>query len=566
MLFYDFEVFKHDWLVVALDFRNKVEHVIINDIEKLKKLYQDNKNNIWIGFNSRHYDQFILKGLLLGYDPKKINDFIIAGKNGWSFTNDFYKVPLNNYDIFKKIDRGLKFFEGSMGNSIVESSVPFDIDRPLTDEEIQEVVKYCRHDVEQTIEVFFNRFEDFKAQLDLVKMMGDLSLINKTNAQLAATFLNAKKKKYNDEFDLIFPDCLRLDKYIEVKRWYENKDNQCYKKNNRKNELKINVAGVEHIFGYGGVHGAIKKYHKKGYFLNIDVASLYPSLMINFNLHSRSIVDPEKYVEIYKKRLEYKAEKNPLQAPLKLVLNTTYGAMKDKFNALYDPRQANNVCVHGQLLLLDLIEKLEPHIELVQSNTDGILMKMPDGRNPDEWFSLIDDLCFEWETRTGLKLEFEEFEEVVQKDVNNYILIGEKNKTKGAYVKKLSQIDYGDFPIVNAAVVDYFINGTPVEETINGSTRLIDFQYVAKISSKYDYLLHGDTILNEKCVRVFASSRLRDPGLFKKHNSKWSVDKVSNTPERCFLANGNINDKEIPEYLDRNFYIELAKKRINDFI
>jgi hypothetical protein len=46
--------------------------------------------------------------------------------------------------------------------------------------------------------------------------------------------------------------------------------------------------------------------------------------------------------------------------------NGTYGAMKDKHNSLYDPRQANNVCVAGQLLLLDLIEKLEDHCELLQ--------------------------------------------------------------------------------------------------------------------------------------------------------------------------------------------------------
>ena len=30
--------------------------------------------------------------------------------------------------------------------------------------------------------------------------------------------------------------------------------------------------------------------------------------------------------------------------------------MKDKYNGLYDPRQANNVCIAGMLLLLDLIE------------------------------------------------------------------------------------------------------------------------------------------------------------------------------------------------------------------
>jgi len=82
--------------------------------------------------------------------------------------------------------------------------------------------------------------------------------------------------------------------------------------------------------------------------------------------------------------------------------------MKDKNNALYDPRQANRVCVYGQLLLLDLIERLEPHCQIIQSNTDGILIKL----NRYEDFDLIDDVCYEWEQRTHLQLEFEEFRKV----------------------------------------------------------------------------------------------------------------------------------------------------------
>ena len=102
-----------------------------------------------------------------------------------------------------------------------------------------------------------------------------------------------------------------------------------------------------------------------------------------------------------------------------LVLNSTYGAMKDKHNAMYDPRQANNVCVGGQLLLLDLIERLEDHCEIIQSNTDGILVKL----RRYEDFEMLDDLCWEWEQRTGMRLEFDEFQKVYQKDVNNYIII-----------------------------------------------------------------------------------------------------------------------------------------------
>ena len=77
MLFYDFEVFKEDWLVVIIDMDKKKEHVIINNSDELEKIYDENINNIWVGFNSRHYDQYILKGILCGFDPKRINDYII---------------------------------------------------------------------------------------------------------------------------------------------------------------------------------------------------------------------------------------------------------------------------------------------------------------------------------------------------------------------------------------------------------------------------------------------------------------------------------------------------------
>lgn len=569
MLFYDFEVFKHDWLVVVNDVTRRKEYVIVNDPDELEKLHEENINEIWVGFNSRHYDQYILKGILCGFDPKRINDYIIIkGNPGWKFSSLLRRIPLNNYDVMMNIDRGLKFFEGSMGNNIKESSVPFDIDRKLTPAEIEETVKYCRHDVEQTIEVFLQRKEDFEAHLGLVKLACqgkplDLSLISKTKPQLSAIILEASKQERNDEFDIDFPCSMRIEKYSEVLDWYRTPENRCYEKNGKKNQLDIMIAGVPHQFGWGGVHGAIPQYSGEGFFLNMDVASLYPSLMIQYNLHSRNMKDPGKYVEIYEQRLKYKAEKNPLQLPLKLVLNSTYGVMKDKNNALFDPRQANRVCVYGQLLLLDLIERLEPHCQIIQSNTDGVLIKM----NRFEDYDLIDDIAFEWEQRTGLKLEFDEYRKVFQKDVNNYIIVDAagKYKSKGAYVKKLSNLDNGDFPIVNKALVEYMVQGIPVEQTIEQCDELKQFQLVSKISGKYSYILYGDKAIKEKCIRVFASTDDSDTGVQKVHATTGRPAKISNSPEHCFLFNDEVNGVTVPSKLDKQWYVNLALKRLKDF-
>ena len=104
MIFYDFEVFKCDWLVVLLDMSEQRETVIVNDPEQLKRFYDDHKNDVWVGFNSRHYDQYILKGILAGFDPKEINDFIIVkGGAGWQYSDLFRRIPLYNYDVMQKI-------------------------------------------------------------------------------------------------------------------------------------------------------------------------------------------------------------------------------------------------------------------------------------------------------------------------------------------------------------------------------------------------------------------------------------------------------------------------------
>ena len=88
MIFYDFEVFRYDWLVVLIDLNARKETVIINDPDKLKRFYEEHKGVIWAGYNSRNYDQYILKAILCGFDPKPVNDWIIAeDKPGYRYAH-----------------------------------------------------------------------------------------------------------------------------------------------------------------------------------------------------------------------------------------------------------------------------------------------------------------------------------------------------------------------------------------------------------------------------------------------------------------------------------------------
>ena len=268
-IFYDFEVFKYNWLVVIMDYDSKKGKVIVDDVEMLRKYYNHFKEDIWIGYNSRAYDQYILKGILLGLDPSYINEqIIVKGKKGHEVVNQSWKIPLNNFDISTGF-HSLKQLEGFMGSKIKESSVSFDIDRPLTPGELKEVIEYCAHDVKKTVEVFENKIEEFESQLALIETFDlEMKQFTKTKAQLSAFIIGAERQPdRGDEFNLSFPDTLQVEKYKEIVDWYKNPENLDYKK-----KLKVDVAGVPHIFAWGGIHGAIPKYKDEGIILCADVA------------------------------------------------------------------------------------------------------------------------------------------------------------------------------------------------------------------------------------------------------------------------------------------------------
>ena len=563
MIFYDFEVFKEDWLVVLINPDKRTEDVIINDPEALTKHYEENKSEIWTGYNSNRYDQFILKGILCGFNPKKVNDFmIVKDEPGWKFSSLFNKIPLLSYDVMLSM-YSLKQLEGFMGNTIKETSVPFDIDRKLTDAEIEETVKYCKSDVYNTINVFMKTINEFNAQLSLIKTFNlPLSYISKTQAQLASIILGAERVNLNDEWDIRVPDTIVIDKHKYIVDWFLNKENHKYDAS-----LNTTINGVEHNIALGGIHGAIPKYSytckKDELLIMADVDQLYPTIMVKYALLSRAVKKPERFENILNTSLKLKAEnKKKEREPYKRICNITYGAEGDKRNAMYDPLHRNLVCIFGQLFLIDLLEKVESFTELIQSNTDGILLKLKESD-----FDKLDDVIYEWEQRTGLHMSFNLYKSVYQKDVNNYIVVDfdGKRKSKGGYVKELNDLD-NNLPIVNKAIVDYLTKNIPIETTINTCNDLKQFQMICKVSNKYKCLMYGNSCrpLSERCVRVFAS-KYNDGGLYKLHQNKKKPDKFPSTPTNCFIVNDDVNGKSVPDKLDREFYINMAKERVQGY-
>lgn len=558
--FYDFEVFKYDWLVVIINPIEKTVTKIVNDPQAIKDYFYAHDEEIWIGYNNRRYDQYIMKAILLDMDPKEVNDWIIRdNKGGWQYSSLFNKISMINFDTMLRMDTGLKTLEAFMGNDIRETSVPFDIDRPLTQEEIEQTFFYCNHDVEQTIEVWLARKAEYDAAMGLVKIFNlPLTYMGKTGAQRVAKILGGKGRKFNDEFEFPIVDTLRLKKYRAVRNWYRNPENHDYKK-----KQKVMIARIEHTLAWGGLHGAIKKYYGEGVYLMADVTAYYPSLQLRYKFGYRNMANPENFEKIHGENLRLKATGDKkARLPYKIADNAISGQLKDQFSPLYDPRDNNAICVNGQLLLVDLIEKLEPYCQLIQSNTDGILLKL---HSIDD-YDLIDDLVWEWEERTGMRMGFDIYTKVFQKDVNNYLLVAPdgKTKTKGAYTKSLSSVDY-DLPIINKAMVDYMVNGISVEKTIGDCNDLIMFQKVVKLSGKYWRAWHNGKYMAEKCYRVFASKNKDATYIGKCKSQGATIEKFANTPNHCFIDNGSIKGEKCPDNLDKQWYINLAKDRLAQY-
>ena len=281
MFVFDFEVFKYNWLVVFKEINTTNYTIIQDDKNKLKDFYEEHKKSLFFGFNNKNYDNLILKGILSDVDPYEISRMVIDGKQPYYISKalNIKNYKLINMDLIQDIlGMSLKEAEGYMQMSIEESNVSFDLNRELTESEIEETIFYCKHDVDATEKLLEKRIDYIKSKMNLVKTFKlDNSYLESTNANLCAVILDANRKSYTDELTYDLPNELKLDKYKNIISLYTDGDLDYTKK------LKVNVAGVEHLYAYGGLHGAIENFKYKGEMWQIDAASYYPTLMIQYN-------------------------------------------------------------------------------------------------------------------------------------------------------------------------------------------------------------------------------------------------------------------------------------------
>lgn len=287
MLIADYEIFKKNSLLGVLDTETGNIYQMW-DIKDIKEFIQKHLSEIWVGYNSENYDKILAHGMLIGK--------IITPEQAFAVSNAIIKRQDEDIPLFQTLNKlhidnyynskilmydllgdgaffSLKQLEGFLGMDIVESVVPFDLDRELTEEEKEDVAKYNRADLYGTLERFKQRRNTFKTKMMLVKEFKlPLDYMCKTNAKLTEAILlsqnrgvNTRLRKHFELCDLpvnwevpqlkqiyeFFREALRE---LEINKWDTKK---CDKK---KLSMELDILGVVHTFALGGVHGGIKNY------------------------------------------------------------------------------------------------------------------------------------------------------------------------------------------------------------------------------------------------------------------------------------------------------------------
>lgn len=571
-LFFDIEVFKHDAMLVLKDINKKVVARFHNDFTGLSGYVA---SHTLVGYNNYGYDDYILTTMLSFPKDKVVaackllNDRIIGSPRDRP-----YKGPLSplihSLDCFQQIDgmTGLKRIEANMERSILETEVPFDIDRPLTPEEVEKTFIYCEYDVDVTIDVYKIREKTYftpKSRLIARLPKDQWDKIYRYNTTTISTMLVLGDRKTTKWTSIRLDDksSMNNDKILnlvppEVREFWENADP--FEEKPKVKNIKVKLHGMNYEFSLGGLHATNSSKQKRFKdVILLDVASLYPQLI---RLLKALGISTDTFVDMINERLAVKHTDQPLQLALKLVINSIYGLLKSKYSKLYNPYAALSVCVMGQALLFDLCRRLdEIGCQLVQANTDGVAFTNPNNADYKKVWK-------EWEEQFDLVLEEDAFDLFIQKDVNNYIGVSPDGhiKVKGGEVGRYKNEENYYFKntslrIIDIALVENLVNDVPVLNTLRDCLKNDKgaFQIILNGAGKTKGVFDDEGNQYQKINRVFAT---RHGGIsLKKKNLRDGMVLFPRSPDKMYLWNDEIDKLNMQDFsLDLNFYMGLIDK------
>lgn len=449
------------------------------------------KDRILIGFNSRNYDNIIVTAIMRGKTPKQIYNIsfsLIEGEgNRWDYPN----MIENDIDLIEVApgQYSLKAY-GAILNAKKLQDLPYSPHEKHSKKMWKNVCKYNKNDLDLT-ELVYN---ELKPRLDIREQLGNqynINVMSRSDAQAAEDIFQVeldkvgidarkegRKKKRIKTIKYVAPEAVKF-KSDELNKLVKRIEDTTIEINGAGSptipkwlkDEKITIGKGVYNIGLGGLHSTEKStmvIPPKGMKLgNVDVASMYPSLIIELGLYPTHL--SEAFLSIYRgirdRRMEAKHNGNKtVSNTLKIVLNGSYGKFGSAYSFLYAPDLMLQVTLTGQLYLLMLIEAFENNgIEVVSSNTDGIEL-IYDDIHP------VKKLVNKWEKRTKLEMEYGEYKALYSRDVNAYVAVYEDEvKSKGFYDTpgfKVSGCKGWEYPIVTEAIREFLSNGTPMEKTI----------------------------------------------------------------------------------------------------
>lgn len=624
---YDIEIFPNCFHCTCKD--TETQELLLFEISNRKNQLTElvdffvSKGIIFCGYNNKHYDDVVLNYIIdlrrqlsrrtsleVCRSLYKLSKCIIESEDRdidkfkrWKYANLFPSMDLLTMQFSSKLRVGLKEMQLTMHyKNVQEYSGSFDL--PIEDSDIDEMIAYNINDVESTTDLLNRLEEDVKLRLYIEDEYGIPCLSSdgvKIGESILAKFYCDKTGiSYKDLKEMKSPaDSIALKDVIfpfiryknpKLQDVLEDMKKQVVDSHERKGyEKKFVLSNLGYSIGVGGLHSINKPgiFHpnENEYIGHSDVASMYPSLLIKYNLTPSHLGKEflQVYTEVYDDRINAKHSHNKLKdKTLKLTLNAVTGKMQEDTSWLYDPFNVFRIRINGQLILLMLIERLlELGCRIIQANTDGV-MYIAQEENRDR----IQEAIHEVEAITQLVFESNDYEAFYQYAINDYfgIIKGyseSKNpeliERKGMFITE-TKLGKGLAPVViPKAVINYFLTNQPVREFIKSDKDIKDFVIGQRVAKKFE-VYHGSEKV-QRINRFYASTN--DYYLFKrKYNEKYgdfefsyqgykyAVKKYTDTnllTESGVTILNTYDEKPIEHrHINYQYYISKASKIINE--
>jgi hypothetical protein len=582
----DYETLKTCFVAVFTHYKSDMTKVFIvcefqNDTEDFINFLMGNvKDKEWhISYNGLGFDSQVTQHILVNRDKLRalsgaevagrIYEYaqgVIALSNAGEFLEYKEKqLAIKQIDVFKlnhwdnRAKRSsLKWIQFSMDWHNVQDMPLHHTHEIQSMEEVHEIVRYCINDVLSTKKIMELSAEQIRLRKTLTEAY-NIPLYNasepRISKELFLHFLEAKTgiKKYDLKQGRTYRGIIYVADILLSSIQFQTPTFQAllskFKEQHiNPNETKnafhhhITYRGVETHFGLGGIHGAkssdVYTPSEGMIIMSSDVTSFYPNLGIR-NQWAPGHITKEAFCEQYEWFFEERKKipkSNPLNYVYKIILNSTYGLTNDENSFLYDPQMTMQITINGQLSLAMLYEMLAegvPGAIPLMQNTDGLEMMIPE-RYKEKYL----EICTEWEQKTNLLLEHEEYQKLILADVNNYIAVYKWKEVDKETYDKLSESPHsvlkeeegkyyhaktkckGRFEfeglalhknksnlIVRKALFHYFVHGTDPEEYLKSNRNIFDYCSGVKIRGNWKF--HSIGVDNSVVVSTPLQKTLR---------------------------------------------------------